>query len=145
MASVAIGSDHAGYPLKQSIIDHLRSRGYEVTDMGCHGRDSVDYPDYAAAVAEAVEDGSTLGVLICATGIGMSVAANKRPGVRAALCHTEYEAQMARNQVNANIVCVGARTLSRDAAIRTVVRFLRSEYEGYRHDRRLEKIDLLAS
>jgi len=145
MASVAIGSDHAGYPLKQAIIDHLRSRGYDVEDMGCHGRECVDYPDYAAAVAGAVQDGTTLGVLICATGIGMSVAANKLTGVRAALCHTEYEAQMARNQVNANIVCVGARTMSRDAAIRTVVRFMRSEYEGYRHDRRLEKIDRLAS
>ena len=145
MAKVAIGSDHAGYQFKQAIIEHLSSRGFDVSDMGCHGRDCVDYPDYAEKVGAAVAKGDMLGVLICGTGIGMSIAANKLPGVRAALCHTEYEAQTSRNQFNANILCIGARTLSCDAAVRLAIRFLRAEFEGYRHEQRLEKIERLAS
>ncbi|MDJ0841956.1 MAG: ribose 5-phosphate isomerase B [Acidobacteriota bacterium] len=146
MAVIAIGSDHTGFKMKQEIINYFTSRGYQVKDFGCDTSDCVDYPDYAEKVATAVsEDNKCLGMLICGTGIGMSIAANKIKGVRAALCHTEYEAQMARNQFNANVLCVGARIMERDVVVRIAARFFRSEFEGSRQTKRLEKIERLAS
>lgn len=146
MAILAIGSDHTGYKLKTEIINHFRNRGYEVRDMGCNSNDSVDYPDYAQNVAQEVVDGDrTLGVLICSTGIGMSIAANRFRGVRAAQCQTEYHAQMSRTKYDANVLCLGARVVEREEALRLVGRFLRSEFEGNRHQFRLEKIEKLAS
>ena len=141
MARVIIGSDHAGYQLKDAIKSHFTDLSYRIEDMGCHDSESVDYPDLAGQVARTVmEDSRNRGILICGTGIGMSIAANKVRGIRAALCHTEYEAQMSRNHNDANIICLGARTLKEGLAIRLVTKFLRSEFEGERHERRVKKI-----
>ena len=146
MAVIAVGSDHTGFKMKQEIVSYFTSRGYQIKDFGCDTSDCVDYPDYAEKVAAAVAaDDQCLGVLICGTGIGMSIAANKIKGVRAALCHTEYEAQVARNQFDANVLCVGARIMERDAVLRVAARFLRSEFEGCRQEIRLQKIEKLAS
>ena len=146
MAILAIGSDHTGYKLKREIYDYFTNRGYQVIDLGCDSPEYVDFPDYADKVAETVaSDSECLGVLICGTGIGMSIAANRRKGVRAALCHTEYEAQLSRDQHNANVLCIGARTFERDAALRVVGRFLRSEYSDNRYEQCLQKVDRLAS
>ncbi len=141
MPRVVMGADHAGYKLKEAIKEFLEARRYPIDDKGCHDDQSVDYPDYAAQVSRAVaDDDRNMGILVCGTGIGMSIAANKVPGARAALCHTEYEAQMSRNHNNANVICLGARTLKEGVAVRLVEKFLRSEFEGDRHARRVDKI-----
>ena len=146
MANLVLGSDHAGFPLKQEIRDHLAGQGHEVTDLGCHDTTSVDYPDLAQAVAEQVaresgHDNPPLGILVCGTGIGMSIAANKVAGVRAALCHSEFEARMSRAHNNANVLCLGARVIGRDLAMGLVDAFLASAFEGGRHARRVAKIE----
>jgi len=145
MATVYIGSDHAGYELKENIESYLQELGYKMEDLGCHNTESVDYPDYAKMVARNVvkAQGASMGILICGTGIGMSIAANKIKGIRAALCLKEYDAQMARNHNDANIICLGSRTLQPEVARRVVVKFLQSEFEGGRHERRVEKIKSL--
>ncbi len=141
MTKITIGSDHAGYRLKEAVKTFLEDQGYEIKDLGCHGTESVDYPDYAQCVAEAVAaNPGTKGVLVCGTGIGMSIAANKIKGIRAALCHNEFEAQMSRNHNDANIICLGARSINQDVALRLVHKFLRSDFEGDRHQRRIGKI-----
>lgn len=147
MSSIFIGSDHAGFELKQEIKAYLEASDYQVEDMGCHGTDSVDYPDYAKAVAEAVLAGGeeSQGILICGTGIGVCIAANKFHGIRAALCPKEYEAQMARNHNNANVLCLGARALQKEVAKRVVSKFLESKFEGGRHQRRLDKIAAISA
>jgi ribose 5-phosphate isomerase B len=141
---LAIGSDHGGYELKLAIIALFRERGIEYQDMGTTDEESVDYPDFADQVARAVTAGDVAaGVLICGTGIGMSISANKLPGIRAALVHDEYTARMAREHNDANILVMGGRVLSPAQAKRIVAVWLDSEYEGGRHQRRLDKIAAL--
>lgn len=138
---IAVGADHGGYELKNLIVEHLRQSGYAVQDFGTHGPESVDYPDYAYQVARAVAAGEyDLGILICGTGIGMSIAANKIVGVRAAACSDTYSARMSRLHNNANILCLGGRVLGPGLALDIVDVWLSTEFEGGRHARRVEKI-----
>ncbi len=138
---IAIGADHAGYALKETLVAYMREQGLEVLDFGTHGPDSVDYPDYARVVAEAVARGEAdFGVLICGTGIGMSIAANKVPGVRAAAISDVYSARMSRAHNDANILCMGGRVVGPGLAIEILETWLRTPFEGGRHARRLEKI-----
>ena len=146
MAKLYIACDHAGYKLKEHLKPMLAQKGYQVQDLGTENEDSVDYPDYAKRVAQAVlQDDVCKGILICGTGIGMSIAANKFQGIRAALCRTEFEAQMARNHNNANVICVGARAIQDAVAERVVTKFCESEFEGGRHQKRLDKVAALES
>lgn len=141
-----IASDHGGLELKQILVDFLKQRGVEVKDLGVHADDSVDYPDYAALVAEPIsKHQAEQGILVCGTGIGMSIAANKFPGVRAALAHDEFTAQMAREHNNANILVLGGRVLEPDVACRMVAQWYDGDYEGGRHQNRLDKIIQLES
>lgn len=138
---LAIGSDHGGLELKEAVKKVLASRGIHVNDFGTGNSDSVDYPDFAEKVAGAVSSGSDeLGILVCGTGIGMSIVANKFPGVRAALATDEFMAQMAKEHNNANILVLGGRVLDEEMAIKMVNVWLDSDYEGGRHQRRLDKI-----
>jgi len=138
---IAIGSDHGGLELKSVLIESLRQRGVDPRDMGTDNGDSVDYPDFAEKVAGAVSRGeAACGVLICGTGIGMSIVANKFPGVRAALVTDEYMARMAKEHNNANILVLGGRVLDAPTASRIVGIWLDATYEGGRHQRRLDKI-----
>jgi len=144
MERIAIGADHAGYRLKEEIIRFLQASGYPVEDMGTSGEESVDYPDYAARVARAVTAGQAdLGILICGTGIGMSIAANKVPGIRAAVATDSYMARMAREHNDANVLCLGGRVLGDGSALEVVQAFLQSRFAGGRHARRVEKIQAL--
>lgn len=141
---VAIGSDHGGLDLKETVISVLKEMQLEVEDLGTHDKNSCDYPDFAQKVAEGVAAGAyDKGVLICGTGIGMSIAANKVPGIRAALCNEIYSAQMARAHNDANILCIGARVVGAGVAAEIVKAFFTVEHEGGRHARRVEKIHLL--
>lgn len=138
---LAIGSDHGGLELKSVLIEALRQRGLDLRDMGTDGAESVDYPDFAEKVAGAVSRGeAACGVLVCGTGIGMSIVANKFPGVRAALVTDEYMARMAKEHNNANVLVLGGRVLDAAAASRIVGIWLDTAYEGGRHQRRLDKI-----
>lgn len=144
MPPVAIGADHAGFELKASIIKALSQSGLSVTNLGTDGPESVDYPDYAEKVATIVTDNpGTIGILICGTGIGMSVAANKHHGIRAALLYNEETAALAHRHNNANIICLGARELSPEKALSFVNIFLTSAFENGRHQRRIDKISAL--
>ena len=135
-------SDHAGLALRAEAVKAARARGLEVEDLGPFSADSVDYPDFAVRVGEAVAAGrARFGVLVCGTGIGMSMAANKVPGVRAALCHTEFEARMARAHNDANVLCLGERVTGPGLAAAIVEVFLTTPFEGGRHARRVGKID----
>lgn len=139
---IALGSDHAGYTLKEELKKHLEEKGYEILDKGTHDKDvSCDYPDYAISVANTiVEKEADKGILICGTGIGMSIAANKVPGAYAAVAHSTETAQLSRGHNNANILALGARILSDEEAIKIVDIWLNSDFEGNRHLRRFEKI-----
>ena len=138
---VNFGSDHAGLGLRAEAIRVAREKGLEVEDAGPFSSDSVDYPDYARTVAEAVASGKArFGVLVCGTGIGMSISANKVKGVRAAHCTTEYEARMARAHNDANVLCLGERVLGAGQAGAVVGAFLAQPFEGGRHQRRVDKI-----
>ncbi|HVE86829.1 MAG TPA: ribose 5-phosphate isomerase B [Myxococcales bacterium] len=138
---IAIASDHAGLELKKELALALSERGHEPRDFGTHSGDSVDYPDFASQVAKAVQSGECgLGVLICGTGIGMSIVANKYRGVRAALCHTEFEAKMARQHNDANVLCLGQRVTGGGVARSVLDAFLEARFEGGRHERRVQKI-----
>ncbi len=138
---IAIGADHAGFELKESIKQQLVSQGFEVCDEGTHSTASVDYPDFARKVGEDVAGGrARFGVLVCGSGIGMAIAANKVPGVRAANVTTEWEAQMSREHNDANVVTVGARILDVATAEKLVDKFLHTDFAGGRHQRRVEKI-----
>lgn len=138
---VAIASDHAGVELKQELLQGLLARSIEVQDLGTHGGESVDYPDFAERVASAVSRGETpLGVLVCGTGIGMSIAANKHRGIRAAVCTSEFEARMARAHNDANVLCLGARVVGAGLAEGILAAFLDQRFEGGRHERRIQKI-----
>ncbi|MFN2609228.1 MAG: ribose 5-phosphate isomerase B, partial [Acidimicrobiales bacterium] len=141
---IAVGSDHAGLDLKAHLVEHLRAEGHDVNDVGTHTPDSVDYPDFGARVARAVVEGDAdLGVCVCGTGIGIGIAANKVPGVRAAIVHDVTSAQMARRHNDANVVCLGARLLGPQVATDTVDAFLAAEFEGGRHQRRIDAISAL--
>jgi len=141
--NIALGADHAGVGLKNRIAETLKSWGYEVRDEGPHDLERVDYPDYAARVASLVSDGEVdAGVLVCGTGIGMSIAANKFTGVRAALIHDHFTAQMAREHNNANILIMGARLLAPEYALDCLKVWLDGEFE-IRHQARLDKIAAL--
>jgi ribose 5-phosphate isomerase B len=141
---VAIGSDHAGYQLKQQLAEHLREAGHEVDDLGTHSEESVDYPEYGALVARTVVSGDAdYGVCVCGTGIGIGIAANKVKGARAAVVHDATSARMARQHNDANVVCVGARLTGPQAAADAVDAFLGAEFEGGRHQRRIDEISEL--
>ena len=138
---VALGADHAGFELKNQIREHLGKRGVEVMDLGTNSGESVDYPDYALQVAETITDQrATYGVLVCGTGIGMSISANKVPGIRAANCDTVFEAQMAREHNDANVLALGARVLQPDTAFEIIDTWLATTFAGGRHQRRVDKI-----
>ena len=141
---LVVGSDHGGYELKEAILDLLQKRSIEHADFGTDGSASVDYPDFAAKVAGAVSSGDAqLGILICGTGIGMSISANKFVGVRAALVHDEFTAQMAREHNNANILVMGGRVLTPEQGKKLVEIWLDTEFEGGRHQKRLDKISAI--
>ncbi len=139
---IYIGSDHAGYSLKEKLKPHVESLGHEVTDLGTFSEDSVDYPDIAREVAEKVfENGGVLGILICGTGTGMCMAANKHVGIRAASCTDVKMAEYARSHNNANILCMGERILGDEEIAQQITKaFLETEFEGGRHERRVEKM-----
>ncbi len=138
---IAIGSDHRGYEAKRRIVGLLQQLGHEVRDIGPESRDSVDYPDYAFQVASAVSTGAVeRGILICGTGIGMCIAANKVHGVRAAPCHDSITAEMSRRHNDANILCLSADLLGEELVERMVRIWLETPFEGGRHARRVEKI-----
>jgi len=141
---IAIGSDHAGYFLKKSIIKYLQDNGLDYMDFGPDSDDSVDFPDYAEKTSDAVVSGQCeKGILICGSGIGMSIAANKINGIRAALCTTGLHARLSRQHNNANILTVGSRTTGRDLVLDIVNEFLTTDYLGGRYEKRNEKIRLL--
>lgn len=136
-----VGSDHAGLNLKNHLADVLRTEGFEVIDVGTTGPESVDYPDYGAAVGRTVIAGEAdFGLAVCGTGIGISIAANKIPGIRAALCRSDYEAQMARAHNDANVLCLGERVTGPGLAEAILAAFLVTEFEGGRHQRRVDGI-----
>jgi len=139
---VAIGSDHGGFHLKEELKGVLAELGHEVIDVGCHSPDSVDYPNYAKEVAGMILTGRCdRGVLICGTGIGMSIAANRVPGIRAALCHELFTARMSREHNNANILCMGARVIGAGLAKEMVKVWMETPFAGGRHERRICMID----
>ncbi len=141
---IVFGSDHAGLSLRAEAVRVAREAGFEVDDLGPAPGESVDYPDFAARVAQAVAGGrARLGVLVCGTGIGMSIAANKVKGVRAAHCTTEYEARMARAHNDANVLCLGERVIGIGLGGAVVAAFLSQPFEGGRHQRRVDKISAL--
>ena len=141
MLVVALGADHAGFPLKEDLKTWLISRGYDVVDLGTQSAESVDYPDFAVAVGGAITAGKAdRGVLVCGTGIGMAMAANKVPGVRAAACSDAFTARMSREHNDANILALGARITSREAAIEILEIWLGATFAGGRHARRVDKI-----
>lgn len=138
---IAIGSDHAGFSVKETIRKHLETAGYPVSDLGTSSEDSVDYPDYGKAVGEhVVSKRADLGIAVCGTGIGISIAANKVPGVRAALAHDVNTARLAREHNDANVLALGGRIVTGESAIEMVQTFLTTAYLGGRHQRRLDKI-----
>ncbi|HKW65864.1 MAG TPA: ribose 5-phosphate isomerase B [Terriglobales bacterium] len=138
---IALASDHAGFELKESVKRLLAAQGVHVNDLGTHSPESVDYPDFARAVGEdVVRRKAEFGILVCGTGIGMSMSANKIPGIRAAKADTEYEAEMARAHNDANVLCLGARVTDAAAAEKLVRKFLETSFEGGRHQRRVDKI-----
>ena len=141
---IAVASDHAGFSLKEEIARFLAERGYDYHDFGVYSPESVDYPDQAALVARKVAAGEyDRGILICGTGIGVSIAANKIKGIRAALCHDVFSAQMARKHNNSNILALGARVIGVGLALMIVENYLAAEFEGGRHQKRVEKISQL--
>ncbi len=138
---ISLGADHAGFELKEKIKKLLLQQGVEVNDRGTHSSEAVDYPDYARKVAEEVADhAADLGILVCGSGIGMSIVANKVAGVRAANVSSEYEAQLSREHNDANVLTLGARLISDQNAFQIVQKWLETSFAGGRHQRRVEKI-----
>lgn len=139
---MVIGSDHGGYALKQTVKEHLIKRGIKIVDIGTDSEESVDYPVYGKACAEAVAAGKAeLGIVCCGSGIGISIAANKVKGIRCALCTSVEMAELARKHNNANMLALGGRTTEPDLAIKIVDAWLDSEFEGGRHQRRIDMIE----
>lgn len=140
---ILIGSDHAGIDLKHHLKDHLKATGFEVTDKGTHVKDSVDYPDYGHAVASGVlAEPGALGVLICGSGNGINISANRHRGIRSALAWRPEVAALARQHNNANVLALPARFITESEAVAIVDAFLAAQFEGGRHQRRVEKIEL---
>lgn len=141
---IALASDHVGLPLKNALAAHLRERGYPCRDFGAHNEIRCDYPDYAWAAAQSVAAGECeLGILCCGTGVGMSIAANKVPGVRCAVCSDIYSAVFSRRHNNANMLALGRQVVGTGLAIKLTNAWLEAEYEGGRHQKRLDKIRLI--
>ena len=143
---IVIGSDHAGFPLKESLRKRLEKDGYPLLDVGTFSEESVDYPDFAEKVAQALQSGEgNVGILLCGTGIGVSIAANKVRGIRAAVIYNDETASLAHRHNNANVICFGGREVSEDQAHAWTRIFLSSSFEGGRHQRRIDKISALES
>ncbi len=141
MSKIAVGCDHGGIVLKESVISTLKRLGAEVVDLGCYSTESVDYPEYGLKVANAVASGECeAGVIMCGTGIGISIAANKVKGIRAAVVTNEYMAKLTKNHNNANIIALGGRVITPEEAEKIVETWYTAEYEGGRHQRRLDII-----
>lgn len=138
---IAIGSDHGGFALKQELLAYLKELGYEYNDMGCYDENSVDYPDIAEKVCFEVTSGNAqLGILVCGTGIGMNICANKIKGIRAAQCGDTFSAKMTRRHNNSNVLTLGGRVTGCELAKEIVREFLTNEFEGDRHERRVNKM-----
>ena len=141
---IAFAADHAGFALKQRLLERARELGHEVLDLGTHSLESVDYPDFGAACARAVVSGrADMGVCVCGSGIGIGISANKVPGCRAATCHDHYTAQMARRHNDANVLALGSRVIGEGNAVDALEAFLATGFEGGRHAARVAKIDAL--
>lgn len=140
--NIAVASDHGGFELKQELIRHYKEKGIFLNDLGTYNTDSCDYPDQAKKMAETILSGKAkLGILICGTGIGISIAANRYHGIRAALLYDDFTAEMAKRHNNANVLVFGGRTMKAEDVIRRIDIFNKTEFEGGRHCRRIEKIE----
>ena len=140
---LALASDHGGFELKEKIKKELESTENDITDLGVHSPESTDYPDLAHALAETIARGDAhFGILVCGTGIGVSIAANRHQGIRAALCTDPYMARMSREHNDANVLCLGGRVIGPDLANEVVSAFLNASFEGGRHARRIDKIEI---
>ena len=138
---ICIANDHAGYELKCQIFEYLNNHGYDITDLGCHGKESVDYTEFAYKAAKDVaEKRYDYGIIICGTGLGVSMCANKVKGIRAAVCTNEFMAKMAREHNDANVLCMGARVIGLGVAKSIVDAFLETGFDGGRHKGRVENI-----
>ncbi len=139
---IALAADHGGYELKLIVKEYLLEKGYEVLDLGCNSEESVDYPNYGKACGEAVVNGDAeKGIVICGTGIGISIAANKVKGVRCSLCTSLFMAEMARKHNDANVLALGGRTLETELSLNILEVWLTTEFEGGRHQRRVDLLD----
>lgn len=139
--NIVIAADHAGFAFKKAILSWLHAHNYQVTDLGTFSEESVDYPDYAMKVVNALtEQHAEKGILICGSGIGMSIAANRHCSIRAALCHQEEVAKLARQHNDANVLVLGARLISEEEALRCIHAFLSTDFDGGRHLKRVEKL-----
>jgi ribose 5-phosphate isomerase B len=139
---IAIGTDHAGWPYKKALVEDLEASGHEITDLGTHGPDSVDYPDFARPVAESVARGETdRGILLCGSAVGVSLVANKVPGIRAGVCHDTYSAHQCVEHDDVNVLCLGARVIGIEVAREVVATFVAARFSGEaRHRKRLDKL-----
>ena len=139
---IVVGSDHAAYELKEAIKEKLTAEGHEVIDVGCDSLESVDYPKYGHAVGRTVASGDAeRGIAVCGSGIGISIACNKVPGIRAALCTSVEMAEMCRRHNNANVVCMGARMISQELAFDIIDKWMTTDFEGGKHLRRINEIE----
>ena len=142
METILIGSDHAGFPLKIFLKGYLERQGLSVVDVGCESKESCDYPDYAREVCRRIMHGeASRGILICGTGLGMCMAANRFPGIRAALCTTEFHAKMGRAHNDSNVLALGGRVTGEELALSILKTWLETGFEGGRHQRRIDLID----
>lgn len=140
---IVAAADHGGFDLKNQIVEKLQNQGFAVEDLGTYSEESVDYPDFADKVSQKILDGEAdLGILVCGTGIGISIAANRHKGIRAAIVYDDFTAKVAHEHNNANILCFGGRTMKTEDVLRRIEIFLNTQYEGGRHERRLCKMDL---
>lgn len=140
MPKIIIGSDHGGYKLKNTIINHLKELNYEVDDVGCYSEESCDYPEFAKLVSQKVKESGNKGILVCGTGIGMSIAANRFDGIRASHCTDTFTARMTRMHNDSNILCLGERITGEGLALDIVDIWLKTEFEGGRHKKRIDMI-----
>ena len=142
---IAIASDHAGFAYKQILLNDIRSRGYEIDDLGTHNEEPTDYPDHAADIAHAILNGQAgKGIIICGSGVGVSVAANKFPGIRAGVCHDTYSAHQSVEHDDVNVLCLGERVIGIELAREIIFSFLKAVFSKEpRHQRRLDKIKLI--
>lgn len=141
MRSILLASDHAGFTLKQKLISYLQENNFNYTDLGCESStQSVDYPDYANKLCQDFNEEKNIGILICGSGIGISIAANRYKNIRAALCFDEETTKLSRQHNDANVICLGARFLDEDKAIKIIKIFLETNFENGRHQKRIDKL-----